>query len=876
MDEDMIVCKLKKYHSGRKLGKITLVSVFFLITPAKSWGTMYFNPAFLSGDTTEVADLSRFINNGGMVPGIYRVDVYLNDEFITASDINFTGNTSKTAEESESQETIKKSGLIPCFSHIWIDRFGVNTSLLPAQKMDASQCIDFTSYIKGFTWDFNVSRLRLDITIPQAMLVNRVRGYISPNEWDEGINAALMNYSFSGDSGTGGHAYYLNLSGGLNYGAWRLRHTGAWSYASQNQDHKSKWNSIETYIKRDVIPFKGELKVGDAYSDGYLFDTSAFRGVNFYSVDNMYPDSQQGYAPVVRGIAKTSARVVIRQSGYTIYQISVPPGPFEIRDLNPQVSGGDLDVSIEEKDGSVQSFTQPYSSVPALQREGRLKYNFIGGQYRSGTGDQDKPTYFQTELFYGLPHGYTIYGGTQLAARYHAAALGLGVNIGTFGAFSTDITQANSELADHKKHQGQSVRFLYAKSMETTGTTFQLTGYRYSTKGFYSLSDVAYRRMEGIEYEERPDGNHKYEPVVTNYHNLNNAKKGRFQVNISQQLSDFGSLYMTGNQQTYWNDTRKDRWLQLGYTAVWRGIHYSLSWSYNKSNYQNASNRLVAFNVSVPLGALLGGGRFERSTVDEMYATASMNHSEAAGTTWNSGVSGTLLKDRNLSYSVAQGHSTQSGGSGNVNASWRNGYGTIDAGYNYSHQYHDFNYRVSGGAILHGNGLTFGQTLGESNVLIKAPGASGVKVKNATGVSTDWRGYTYLPYATVYRNNQIDLDVNSLDDHTDLDISTGSIVPTEGAIVRLDFKARKGIRGLFTLTKNGRPLPFGAMISDPKSGSSGMVGDNGVVYMNALPLKGELYAKWGSESSSVCRISYSLSKEVLKKSIVRQAFNCTP
>ncbi|MBW0671940.1 fimbria/pilus outer membrane usher protein, partial [Escherichia coli] len=40
---------------------------------------------------------------------------------------------------------------------------------------------------------------------------------------------------------------------------------------------------------------------------------------------------------------------------------------------------------------------------------------------------------------------------------------------------------------------GRDIRFLYAKSMNTFGTNFQLMGYRYSTQGFYTLDDVAYR-----------------------------------------------------------------------------------------------------------------------------------------------------------------------------------------------------------------------------------------------------------------------------------------------------------------------------------------------------------------------------------------------
>ena len=74
--------------------------------------------------------------------------------------------------------------------------------------------------------------------------------------------------------------------------------------------------------------------------------------------------------------------------------------------------------------------------------------------------------------------------------------------------------------------------------MNTFGTNFQLMGYRYSTQGFYTLDDVAYRRMEGYEYDY--DGEHRDEPIIVNYHNLRFSRKDRLQLNVSQSLNDFG------------------------------------------------------------------------------------------------------------------------------------------------------------------------------------------------------------------------------------------------------------------------------------------------------------------------------------------------
>lgn len=129
-----------------------------------------------------------------------------------------------------------------------------------------------------------------------------------------------------------------------------------------------------------------------------------------------------------------------------------------------------------------------------------VKYDVMACEFRSGNSNQDKPKFVQATLLAGLTRDISVYTGTQLADKYKSVLVGVGQNIGRFGAFSFDVTHANSELADGSNHSGQSFRFLYAKSLNTTGTTFQLLGYRYSTKGFYTLNDVAYKQMSGYEF----------------------------------------------------------------------------------------------------------------------------------------------------------------------------------------------------------------------------------------------------------------------------------------------------------------------------------------------------------------------------------------
>lgn len=839
-----------------------------------SFAEGYFNVRFLNEDTSKVADISEFINSGSNVPpGNYRVDIYINKDYLASGDMNFI-----YPDENKNAVSVqdKSEGLQPCFNTTWLSRLNLILDKQAQQAVtEGGECINISNIVPSSFTRLDTSRLRLDISIPQAAMAGSVNGYIPPTAWDEGVPAALLNYAFNGDHGSYGDSYFMNLTSGINLGPWRLKNNSTWNYTSFGGIRTNKWNNVSTYLQRDIIPLKGQLVIGDASSSNYIFDSNSFRGVRFYSDNSMLPDSMQGYAPTVRGFARSDARVVVRQNGYIVYRTNVAAGPFELKDITPQISNGDLDVTVEEGDGTVQRFTQPYSSIPVLQREGQLRYDILAGKYRSGISDQRQPAYFQTGLLYGLPHGYTLYGGSQISSHYQSVAFGLGLNIGQRGAVSLDATQAYSTLANDDKKEGQSLRFLYAKSLQDTGTTFQLLGYRYSTRGFYTLSDASYKSMSGYDYEYYKDTDEGRVLVPTGYYNLRNTRKGRFQISVNQQVWGGGSLYLTGTEQTYWNTSQSDRYIQSGYSKTVNNVNYSLNWSYNKVRNVDGANKTVSFNVSVPLSIFAGGHQYQQRMIDNMYATSSLTNSADGTTNWTSGLSGTLLEDRNLNYSIVQGYGNRSGALGSLNTHYRGSYGNVSAGYSYSGSNTSRHYNVSGGAIMHEHGITLGQPLGDTNVIIKAPGATGVKINNKTGVRTDWRGYAYVPYATEYRNNRIALDIASLDDHTELEENIKNVVPTRGALVAADYKVSKGVRVLFTLRNMaGEPIPFGSSISSRDGKVNGIVSDDGRVYLSGLKYEDELSVIWGSQQDQRCTFKYNFAESEIKKTIVRKIIKC--
>lgn len=67
------------------------------------------------------------------------------------------------------------------------------------------------------------------------------------------------------------------------------------------------------------------MVMGDGNTGSDIFDGVGFRGVRLYSSDNMYPDSQQGFAPTVRGIAHYGGPANDSAKWFIIYQSYVSP-----------------------------------------------------------------------------------------------------------------------------------------------------------------------------------------------------------------------------------------------------------------------------------------------------------------------------------------------------------------------------------------------------------------------------------------------------------------------------------------------------------------------------------------------------------------------
>lgn len=840
---------------------------------------LWFDPALVSGDAQAVADLSQF-ERGGEPAGRYDVSLWLNGtggqsrslRFVPRSDPALAGQAAAGPEGEVRDDT----GLVACLTVDDLKALGVRTGGVAALAgVPAGQCVSPGRFIPHAWTAFDFQKMRLDVSIPQAYVQGDSRATQDTSRWDEGINAALVNYRLSGSDNRARYgdsrSYFLSLNSGLNVGAWRLRDSSTWQY-NEGRGGAQGWRHLNTYVERDIIPWRSALTAGDSTTDGDLFDALGFRGLRLATSEDMYPDAVRGYAPVIRGIADSSSQVRVRQNGNVIYQTSVPAGAFVISDLSPGSTGGDLEVSVTGADGRVRRFTVPYATVPLLQREGYGRYALTAGRYRNSSSQYASPAFLQGTLLRGLPYGLTAYGGGQLSQRYRSLALGAGVNLGAFGGVAADVTRADSTLADGSRHRGQSLRLTWSRSFAATGTTLQLAGYRYSSQGFHTLDETALKGMSGWLYDDSVPGadGRPVRQALTDYYDLNSRRRERVQVSVSQPLGHLGGLSLTGSRETYWQADRQKDALQAMFSSAVGRMSYSLGWSYSRESSRMRPDEVVSLSLSLPLDALWG--RTAGASEHPLWATMTSSRDSEGNVTAQTGVSGSALADSSLSWSLSQGYSGQDGNSAGAGLNYQGGRGQANLSYTAGERYRQLNWSAAGSALLHAGGLTLGQPTGSTAVLIAAPGAAGVPVEGVTGSRTDGRGYALLPYASAYRETRAALDVRHLDAHTEIDRAVEQVVPTKGAIVRVDFAARTGARVLMTLSHGGEPLPFGATVTDGRG--SGIVGDGGEVYLSGLGREGELRAQWGTGEGQRCTVHYELPAKALTVPLYRTAGAC--
>lgn len=845
---------MKCFKLNKIKGFTNFICILYLTMPSLAKADNYFDPNLLM-QGSEGIDLSQFYQENTLSVGTYNLNVNVNLSPMGDYDIKFEKN--------------EQGKVIPTLTPKLLRLFGVDVDKVKDLKGLADDTVisNIGQYIPNAKLTEDISQLTLNISIPQVYMKSSFGGEIPPELLDDGVTALLFNYmaNFSRNKQTSSYTsnssnVYVNLNGGANIGPWRLRTTYSYSKDSvkseNNVNFKNTYSKFSnTYIMRAINHLASTLKMGEVSTSGNLFDSIPMKGISLATNVLMRPSSMRGFAPVVSGVANSNATVTIRQNGNIIYQTFVAPGNFKIEDIPASGNSGDLEITIEEEDGSKRVTTQPYSSLPLMTREGQFEYEFAAGKYDGSIRENSKKSNFVLgTLVYGLPKNITLYGGALLAKDYSSLVVGTGFSLGSFGALSTDVTLSRAKLDN--TYTGKSYRLRYSKSMLSTGTSFDLTTLRYSTSDYYSFSD-----FNGYGYNLKDN--------IAPW--LGYRQRSSFQTTISQSLGYYGSIYLRGARTNYWGNDNKNTTLSVGYNTNIKNINFNVDYSIDRLKTANNNwpeNHRLNFTMSMPFSVLSNAERFSSMSANYMLTTDN-NHN----TYQQVGITGGAL-DNKLAYGVYQQYNNvNSDYGGSLNTNYSGNIINAGLGYSYSRNNKNINANLSGGVVAHSKGITLSPLLGSNIAVMSAENARGGEL--TTGQSFDYFDNAVVTQLSEYNRNVIAIDVNTLPDDVTFTNTSMNVYPTAGAVLAKSFDTKVGYQVIFNLSHSTKKIPFGAVATLNTKDELNELPNNGLVdnsqnlYMSGLPNSGQIDIEWG-KNKNTCKFVYSgLDKMLMNDSPIR-------
>jgi outer membrane usher protein len=138
--------------------------------------SVQFDAGFLPDGLAMGLDLSRYAHGNPVLPGVYDVDIWMNDEWQVRRAVRFV-------------ERYTGNDASPCLSRAELESFGL-VKKEPSSAED--DCAPISERIPQSTARLDVAEQRLDIEVPQAWLVRRPRGVAPREQWKDGVTAALL------------------------------------------------------------------------------------------------------------------------------------------------------------------------------------------------------------------------------------------------------------------------------------------------------------------------------------------------------------------------------------------------------------------------------------------------------------------------------------------------------------------------------------------------------------------------------------------------------------------------------------------------------------------------------------------------------------
>ncbi len=794
-----------------------------------------FNTDVLDVHDRKNIDLSHFSRGGYIMPGIYGMSVHINKNDLPEQAISFYP---PEGDPNDSRACVGKA---------LVAQLGLKAGVAKDLRWwHQGECLDESS-LKGMEVRGDLSTSTLYLNIPQAYLEYTADNWDPPSRWEEGLPGLLLDYNLNTQTqkqlkqGTSSYSLSGNGIAGANLGSWRLRadwQTNLTHQAGAGRPTNRQLDWSRYYAYRAIAALRSKLTLGESYLESGMFDSFRFSGISLVSDDNMLPPKLRGYAPEVVGVARTNAKVTIRQQERVLYETQVAAGPFRIQDVNDAVTG-ELNVRVEEQDGSVQEFVLNTASIPYLTRPGAIRFKLAMGKPSDWQHHSRGPLFGTGEFSWGVSNGWSLYGGALAGGDYNSLSVGIGRDLMAFGALSFDATQSRARLPQQGgTFSGGSYRLSYSKSFDEYDSQIAFAGYRFSEQDFMSMSEY----LDARDYGQR----------------TRNGKE-MYTITFNKQFREWGlSSYLNYSHQTYWDRPANDRYsLSLSrYFDIGKLRNVSLSLTAYRNQYNGSNDDGAYLSLSLPWGN--SSTLSYNTTVSRDESTHRVGYYERL--------------DEHNNYQLNIGASR----SGTTLSGYYNREGDIarmSANASYQQDsFSAFGMTMQGGMTMtaEGGALHRAGRQGGTRMLIDTNGVADVPVRGYGSTSrTNLWGKAVIGDVNSYYRNKASIDLNQLGDNAEATTSVVQATLTEGAIGyrRFDVIAGEKAMAILKLADGSEP-PFGATVMNARRQETGIVNDGGSVYLSGINAGESMTVHWSGELQCEVQMPALLPSDMLMNTLL--------
>jgi outer membrane usher protein len=673
----------------------------------------------------------------------------------------------------------------------------------PVSKAIQYEGLDFypLTAIEDISHLFNAEKMTLAIEVRPEAFVETQRlsqSSIYPPSVRSG-SGGFINYDLLGAQSENSSQRF----GQFEFGYFNTLGVGTMSLLAEHSNTDRRATRLESTWTIDHPETMHSLRLGDAVSSpGSWGRAVRFGGAHYGTNFGTQPGFLTYVPQSAVGQAVLPSTVDVFVNNALVSRQTVPPGPFEIRNL-PIVSGaGIVQLVVKDLLGRSQIITLPFYGSQALLRKGLDDFSLDIGVVRDNFGIESND--YGTLIGSGnFRRGFSdsLTGELHLEATQGQATAGAGGDflLGQLGTASVFVALSHSSSG-----QGGLLMVSFDRQSESWGMGART---QFNTRAFTQIGLQSPQLMPAS--------------LCSAY--------------ISHAMGQTGSLGFAIIRQIN-RDQASTNIATLSYNVTF-GQYGTLSLAVVRDFSSIGGNTIFA--------------TFNSTLGPSMNASLSLQSTKNSDGTSNE--ISTAVLERNLPAGEGYGYLLQTRSDQSSEASYvlQNNVGTysLDAAQNQGATATRLS--VSGGVAILGGDAFLSRRIDQSFAVATVPDYPNVRLlkDNQPAGRTNSEGKALLPNLRAYDRNVIALDQGDLPlDATIRSIKVEAVPYFRSGIVVI-FPVEHSRGALFVIhLEDGTPLPVGALIRKEDSDEHFIVGYGGEVYVIGLGPLNKMHAVWGKQS----------------------------